>query len=282
MLSLQSARFVELTDTGRVHVLGQGTWRMGEDPRNHDAEIASLRMGIELGFNLVDTAELYGGGTTERLVGEAIEGLRSKVFLVSKVLPHHATVRGTISACKESLRRLRVDELDMYLLHWRGRVPLSQTVQAFEQLRSDGLIRSWGVSNFSVEDMGDLWSAGGERCAANQILYNLCRRGVEFDLLPWCERNKVAVMAYSPIEQGSLVKHPVVNRIAHSHGATAAQVALAWVLRQPGMISIPKAGNPAHLRENAKALDVHLSSSDLETLDIVFARPTRKTKLEMI
>jgi len=266
-----------------VPILGQGTWQLGENPRKKRAEVAALRLGLDLGMTLMDTAEMYGDGATEKLVAEAIAGRRDEVFLVSKVLPHHATVRGTIAACEASLRRLNTDVIDLYLLHWRGSVALSETLEAFTALVKAGKIRYWGVSNFDDADMEELFALnGGEEVATNQVLYNLTRRGIERDLLPLCRTHRIPIMAYSPIEQGRVLGRAELRRIADRHGVTPVQVALAWVLRAENIIAIPRSGNPDHVRENRAALDIQLTSADIGELDLAFAAPTGKRPLEMI
>jgi diketogulonate reductase-like aldo/keto reductase len=256
---------------------------MAEDPRRRDEEIAALRLGIDLGMTLIDTAEMYADGGAEQLVGEAIEGCRDDVFLVSKVLPHHATLRGTMEACERSLQNLKVDELDLYLLHWRGPVPLEDTLEAFETLIGAGKIRLWGVSNFDVADMEELLDLpNGDDVSTDQVLYNLEHRGIELDLLPWCERGGVPVMAYSPIEQGELLRQPVLRSIGARHEATSAQIALAWVLRRDNVCAIPRATKPAHVRENRKALDIRLSAADLTELDRAFPPPISKQRLAVL
>jgi diketogulonate reductase-like aldo/keto reductase len=266
-----------------VPVLGQGTWGMGEDPNSRQSEIDALRFGLDNAMKLIDTAEMYGDGAAEELVGEAIHGRRDKAFLVSKVLPQNASRRGTIEACEQSLRRLGTDHIDLYLLHWRSQVPLAETLAAFEELVRAGKIRHWGVSNFDLSDMVELASLhGGPAVATDQVLYNLMRRGIEYDLLPWCEQHNIPVMAYSPLEQNRLLGDRELRRIADSYSATPAQVALAWVLRNDRIIAIPKAGTPAHARQNLAALDVPLSKDDLAALDRAFAPPTAKRPLEMI
>jgi diketogulonate reductase-like aldo/keto reductase len=256
---------------------------MGENPKKRAYEIAALRLGIQYGMTLIDTAEMYGDGASEELIGEAIEGRRKEVFLVSKVLPHHATRIGTIDACERSLLRLGTDHLDLYLLHWRGTVPLAETLAGFADLMRAGKIRRWGVSNFDTADMEELVSLpGGDEVATNQVLYNLTRRGIEYDLLPRCEQRNIPIMAYSPIEQGRLLKDPVLMAIGALHNATPAQVALAWVLRRERMIAIPKAGTPEHVKENREALDIDLTEDDLAELDRAFPPPTKKVPLEMI
>ena len=244
-----------------IPVLGQGTWHMAEDPRRRADEIAAVRLGIDLGLTLIDTAEMYADGGAEELVGKAVEGHRDEVFLVSKVLPHHATRRGTIEACNRSLMRLDADMIDLYLLHWPGPIPLEETIEAFQALVSAGKIRYWGVSNFDTADMEELVNlTGGDEVATDQVLYNLNYRGIEFDLLPWCQRGGLPVMAYSPIEQGRILRHPALIAVAACHpGVTPAQVALAWVLRQDGICAIPRAGKPAHVRENRVACDLRLN-----------------------
>jgi diketogulonate reductase-like aldo/keto reductase len=266
-----------------IPVLGQGTWHMAENSRRRADEIAALRLGIDLGMTLIDTAEMYADGGAEELVGEAIDGRRHEVFLVSKVLPQNATRRGTVAACDRSLMRLGVDEIDLYLLHWRGMVPLEETLDAFDGLIGVGKIRHWGVSNFDVDDMEELLDLpSGSEVATDQVLYNLVRRGIEYDLLPWCQRRGLPIMAYSPIEQGQVLRHPALKVIAERHpGVTPAQVALASVLRQDGVCAIPQSGNPEHVRENRGALDVRLTSRDLADLDRALPPPTRKQPLAM-
>jgi diketogulonate reductase-like aldo/keto reductase len=276
-------RVTKLPAGEAVPVLGQGTWYLGEGRRPRAEEIAALRLGIDLGMFLIDTAEMYGNGAAEKLIGEAIAGRRDEVFLVSKVLPGNATRSGTVAACDRSLERLRSDQLDLYLLHWRGVVPLAETLEGFEALMRAGKIRYWGVSNFGVADMEELWRIrGGRDVATDQVLYNLSRRGIEWDLLPWCRQRGVPLMAYSPIEQGRLLGHPVLQDVAARYGATAAQVALAWVLRQPDVIAIPKAGDPLHVEGNRAALDLRLTEQDLALLDRAFPPPTGPRPLEMI
>jgi diketogulonate reductase-like aldo/keto reductase len=256
---------------------------MAEDARRREDEVAALRLGLDLGMTLIDTAEMYADGAAEELVGEAIAERRDDVFLVSKVLPDHATRRGTIAACEGSLRRLGTNRLDLYLLHWRGPVPLEETLDAFAALVRAGKIRNWGVSNFDVSDLAELVDLpGGEDVQTDQVLYNLTRRGIEYDLLPWCRQRGLPIMAYSPIEQGRLLGHPLLQGVAARHGATPAQVALAWVLRQDSVNAIPKAGTPAHVRENRTALDLHLTEQDLATLDRAFPPPTGPQPLEML
>jgi len=263
--------------------LGQGTWGMAEDPRCRKDEVAALRLGFDLGMTLVDTAQMYADGGAEALVGEAIAGRRDELFLVSKVLPENATRAGTFAACEHSLRRLRTDRLDLYLLHWRGNVPLEETLEAFAALIDAGKIRYWGVSNFDVVDMIKLWKLdGGANVATDQVLYNLTRRGIEYDLMPWCRNRNIPIMAYSPIEQGRLLDDRELRHVAARHNATPAQVALAWVLRQDGVVAIPKAANIAHVREDYAALELHLTGEDLTALDRAFPAPTEAMPLAML
>jgi diketogulonate reductase-like aldo/keto reductase len=265
-----------------IPVLGQGSWHMAEVRERRAQEIAALRLGLDLGMNLIDTAEMYAEGDAERLVGEAIAGRRDEVFLVSKVLPANATRRGTIDACEASLRRLKTDRLDLYLLHWRGSAPLLQTIEAFTELTERGLIRHWGVSNFDVLDLIDLRRIPrGTDAQTDQVLYNLARRSPEYQLLPWCRELNLPVMAYSPIEQGGILGHPAVRGVAERREITPAQVALAWVLRRPGICAIPKSGTRTHVYENAAAVGVKLTEADLTELDLAFPAPLRPQPLEM-
>ncbi len=276
-------RTVKLPNGEAVPALGQGTWGMGEQARRAADEALALRLGLDLGMTLIDTAEMYGDGGAEEVVADAIAGRRNEVFLVSKVLPENASRRGTVEACERSLRRLGTDRIDLYLLHWRGGVPLAETLEAFAALLESGKILSWGVSNFDTDDMQELAGLpGGTGCATNQVLYNLTRRGIAFDLLPWCRQHHIPLMAYSPVEQGRLLGQSALKAIAARHDATPAQVALAWLLRQPDLIVIPKATNPAHVRENRAALDLALTGEDLADLDKAFPPPTRKRPLEML
>ncbi|WP_159717867.1 aldo/keto reductase [Geminicoccus flavidas] len=274
---------VELPGGERVPALGQGTWYMGERSASRAAEVAALRRGIELGMTLIDTAEMYGEGGAEIVVGEAVAGQRDGVFIVSKVYPHNASSKGTLAACERSLQRLNTDRIDLYLLHWRGRYPLAETVAAFERLQRDGKIRYWGVSNLDTDDMEELSAVpGGRACAANQILLNLTRRGPEFDLLPWCRQRGMPVMAYSPIEQGRLPASPELDEVARRHGVDRFAVALAWVLHHPGVIAIPKASSQTHVAANRRAADLRLDKDDLALLDRAFPPPRRKRPLEML
>jgi diketogulonate reductase-like aldo/keto reductase len=276
-------RRVTLPSGDAMPALGQGTWRMAERPERRSQEIAALRLGIELGMTLIDTAEMYADGAAEELVAEAVQGQRDRVFLVSKVYPHRAGRRDVVAACEESLSRLRTDRLDLYLLHWRGSVPLSETVEGFEALRSAGKIRAWGVSNFDTDDMRELTSVpGGQACATNQVLYNVTRRGPEFDLLPWMAARRMPLMAYSPVEQGRLAGASALAPIARNHGVTPAQVALAWALRRPDVMAIPKAADPAHVRDNARSLELALDPDDLQAIDQAFRPPSRKRPLDIL
>jgi diketogulonate reductase-like aldo/keto reductase len=283
MLSAAVVRSTTLPQGEAVPALGQGTWGMAEGKHSRDEEITALRTGLDLGMTLIDTAEMYADGGAEELVGEAIHGRRGEVFLVSKVLPQNASQTGTIAACERSLKRLKTKWIDLYLLHWRGPILLEKTVQAFDELVQLGKIRYWGVSNFDVSDIKELFSLNSRTSVAtDQVLYNLTRRGIEYDLLPWCLERKIPVMAYSPVEQGRLLAHPELLRIAKQHNAQPAQIALAWALRQDKVIAIPRAGIPAHVRENRKALDVRLTEADLTKLDRAFPPPTRKQPLAML
>ncbi|MDV6014438.1 aldo/keto reductase [Haloechinothrix sp. LS1_15] len=276
-------RYLQLTADERLPALGQGTWGMGERADRAASEVAALRHGMDRGLGLIDTAEMYGGGGAEEIVGSAIAGRRDEAFLVSKVFPHNAGKREAISACERSLERLGTDRIDLYLLHWRGTVPLEETLEAFERLRSDGKIRHFGVSNLDAHDMAELWSLPlGDQVVTDQVLYNLSRRGVEFDLLPRCRERGIPVMAYSPIEQGRLLGNATVRRVAERHSVTPARVALAWVLHQPGVCAIPKASDPDHVDDNVAALDLTLGADDLAELDAEFPAPTAATPLEIL
>ncbi|HEY4211307.1 MAG TPA: aldo/keto reductase [Steroidobacteraceae bacterium] len=265
-----------------IPLLGQGTWYFGEQSTQRAGEIAALRLGLDLGLTLIDTAEMYADGGAEEVVGEAIRGRREEVFLVSKVLPHNASLRGTLAACEHSLQRMGTDRIDLYLLHWPGSHPLQDTLTAFAKLVEQGKIRYWGVSNFDVDDLNELLALrGGEQCATNQILYNLTRRGIEWDLLPWSRQRHMPLMAYSPVEQGRLLSNPALHRVAARHSATAAQVALAWVLRS-GAIAIPRSRSLEHVRENRASLDIALTPEDLSDLDRAYPPPKRKEPLGML
>jgi diketogulonate reductase-like aldo/keto reductase len=271
-----------LNSGAMVPVLGLGTWRMGERGSERAAEVRAVKLGLELGVRLVDTAEMYGEGVAEQIVGEAMGSLRDSIYLVSKVYPHNASRKGTVAACERSLRRLKTDRLDLYLLHWRGSHPLAETVEGFEALKKAGKIMSWGVSNFDVDDLDQLAAvANGGSCACDQVLYHLGARGIEWQLLGKCQAARTLVMAYSPLGQGAILRKPALRKIARKHGCDPGAVALAWVLRQPGVITIPKATQPEHVRANMKALDVKLAMDDLAALDAEFPAPRRASPLAM-
>jgi diketogulonate reductase-like aldo/keto reductase len=286
----RAMKTIALSDGERVPVLGQGTWRMGENTRAHRNEVAALRLGIELGMTLLDTAEMYGEGGAEEVVADAIEGQRDRVFVVTKVYPHNASPTELSKACERSLKRLRIDAVDLYLLHWRERnTRLEETVEAFEKLRGTGKIKRWGVSNFDVEDMEDLWSLkNGTNCAANQVLYNLRNREIESGLLPFLHQRSTnnyqpVVMAYSPVGHGrGLLENATLKKIAKYHGGTTSQIALAWVLRQPGIIAIPKASKEKHVHDNLRSIEIKLTNEDLADLDREFPPPKSKKPLPML
>jgi len=274
---------IPLPDGTTVPALGMGTWMMGESPQLREEEIATLRRGLDLGLGLIDTAEMYGEGASEALVGEAIRGRRDEVFLVSKVYPHNASATAMPKSCEASLQRLGVECLDLYLLHWSGRVPIEETVRTFEKLQAQGKIRRWGVSNLDMREMRALSATpGGLQVATNQVLYNLGRRGIEWDLLPWCLERSVPVMAYSPIEQGQILDNPDLCELAESLDLTPARLALAWLLHQDGIIAIPKTSTRGHLEDNALAADTVLSDETLAALDALFPPPDRATPLDML
>jgi diketogulonate reductase-like aldo/keto reductase len=274
---------VSFPDGATVPALGLGTWRMGEQRRRAAAEAAALRQGIDLGMTLIDTAEMYGDGRAEEIVGQAIAGRRDQVFLVSKVYPHNAGRRSAVSACERTLGRLGTDRLDLYLLHWRGSIPLAETVAAFERLVADGKILRWGVSNFDADDLAELWTLPeGRRCATNQVLYHLGERGVEWSLLPWMRARRLPLMAYSPLGQGDLVTRHGLRSIAAGMDATAAQVALAWLLRQPDLLVIPKAASIEHLAANRAAADLRLGADTLAALDSAFPPPVGPSRLAIL
>jgi len=279
----QPMRSVTLHDGERVPALGQGTWHMGEDRRRAAEEAASIRLGIDLGMTLIDTAEMYGGGGAEEVIARAAEGIRDSLFIVSKVYPHNASRTGVVAACERSLKHLATDRIDLYLLHWRGSIPLAETLEGFQRLERDGKIRYHGVSNFDRADMAE-WAAlrDGNTVAANQVLYNLSRRGPEWDLMPWCREHQVAIMAYTPLGQGQMLGNPALVEIGRRRNATAAQIALAWLLRREGTIVIPKASRAEHVRENRGALDIALTEEDLAALDRTFPPPGGKTRLGML
>jgi len=265
----------------RVPAFGMGTWYMGEKAASRKAEVAALRHGLDLGLRLVDTAEMYGDGGAEEVVGEAIAGRRDEAFVVSKVYPHNASRKGIAAACERSLRRLKTDRLDLYLLHWHGNVPFEETIAGFEALRAAGKIRHWGVSNLDIGDMEELWVLS-KAAQANQLLYNLSRRGIEWDLLPWLRERRVPVMAYSPIEQARLLKNRALLEFSKRHGMTPAQAALAWLLANDDVIVIPKASHPAHLQENLEAIEKNLTREQLAELDRAFPPPRAPSPLEML
>lgn len=276
-------KYVTLPSGEQVAALGQGTWQMGDIRGQRDEEIATLRLGLDLGLTLIDTAEMYGGGRSEALIGEALAGRRDEAFLVSKVMPSNASQRGVVAACEQSLRHLQTDRIDLYLLHWPGSVPLQETLQGFEALVRAGKIRYWGVSNFDVDDMQDVVDLpGGAAVATNQVLYNLSRRGVEWDLLPWLRQRAIPLMAYSPIEQARLLRNSKLNDFATRHGMTPAQVALAWLLAADDVMVIPKTSQRERLRENVAALEHPLNAQQLAELDVLFPAPTGPRALEML
>lgn len=274
---------VTLPGGEQVPAFGMGSWKLGDDRAARAEEIATLRLGLDLGARLIDSAEMYGDGRAEELIAEAIAGRRDEAFLVSKVYPHNATARGAPAACERSLRRLNTDRIDLYLLHWRGNVPLAETLEAFTRLREAGKIRHYGVSNLDLADMQALWQLpGGDGIATDQLLYNLARRGIEWDLLPWLRQRRVPLMAYSPIEQGRLVGNRKLAGFARRHGMTPAQAALAWLLARDDVIVIPKTGRRARLKENLGALDHVLTAAQLAELDQLFAPPKGPSSLAML
>jgi diketogulonate reductase-like aldo/keto reductase len=276
-------KLVSLPSGETVPALGQGTWRMGEDLAIRSEEIETLRLGLDLGATLIDTAEMYGEGSAEELVGKAMEGRRDAVFLVDKVLPQNASRRGMVQACGRSLRRLGTDRIDLYLLHWRGNIPLHETLEAFTALQRDGKIRHYGVSNFDLQDMEDLWAEeGGAAVATNQLLYNLSRRGIEWHLLPWLRNKGLPVMAYSPIEQARLARDGRLAGFAKRHAMTPAQAALAWLLSNDDVVIIPKTGSRTRCKENLGALDRNLTAAQRAELDVLFPPPARPRPLEML
>ena len=275
-------RTITLPSGERVPALGMGTWHVGDDPRHREDEIAALRLGIEMGASLIDTAEMYGEGRAESLIGEAIAGVRDQVFLVSKVYPDNASREGALAACERSLKRLATDRIDLYLLHWRGSIPLEETVEAFEALQRAGKIRYWGVSNLDVSDMQALTSLpGGAAVQTDQVLYNLSRRRIEHDLVPWLRERRIPIMAYSPIEQARLASHRKLQAFAERNGMTAAQAALGWVMKDDDVIAIPKTSMPEHVIENVAAADIRLDAEELADLDALFRLPP-PGPLEMI
>ena len=276
-------RTVTLRSGEKIPQLGQGTWHMGERAGNRAAEAKAIQAGIDLGMTLIDTAEMYGEGGAEEVVATAISGRRDDVFIVSKVYPHNASRKGTIAACERSLKRLGTDRIDLYLLHWRGSHPLSETIAAFEQLKAGGKIRHWGVSNLDTGDMAELRGVkDGSNCAANQVLYHLGSRGIDYDLIADSAQHNVTVMAYSPLGQGDILDDAALAQVAKKHGVTSAAVAIAWTMRHPHVVSIPKAANLAHVKQNAAAAAIVLDAADLKTLDQAFPPPKRKTSLGML
>lgn len=282
-MSMSTNRQVTLPTGEKVPALGQGTWYMGEDPSSRAHEVRALQEGIERGMTLIDTAEMYGSGGAEVVTGEAIAGRRDDVYLVSKVLPYNAGYDDCLAACARSLDRLGTDRLDLYLLHWQGGVRLEETLDAFAKLVEDGKIRSWGVSNFDADDMAELMALpGGFAVATDQVLYNLTRRWPEPELVPFCRARGVPLMAYSPIEQGRMLRHATLREVADRHEATPAQVALAWLLAQDDVMVIPKASRLEHVRDNRAALDLELTEEDLQTLDDSFPAPRGRAALELL
>ncbi len=273
---------IRLRGQKEIPILGQGTWRMGEKASQKQMEIDALKLGIDLGMTLIDTAEMYGEGGAEKIVSEAIALRREEIYLVSKFYPHNASYDGVIAACDRSLSRLKTDYLDLYLLHWRGSVPLSETLSGLQHLKQAGKILDYGVSNFDTDDMEEAESnPGGKEIVTNQVLYNLMRRGIEWDLLPWCKKRGIPIMAYSPVEQRAFVNDSKLNNIAAKHNATSTQIALSWLLHQDNVISIPKATNPNHVKENRAALDIELTEEDLQQLERAYKPPSRKMSLAM-
>lgn len=267
----------------KVPLIGQGTWHMGENPSKKEREIKALQKGLDLGLSLIDTAEMYGDGKAEEVVGEAIKGRRPKAFIVSKVLPSNASRKGIALACEESLKRLGTDYIDLYLLHWRSSYPIFETVGALEILVEEGKILNWGVSNLDTTYMEEIFQLdSGKNCTTNQILYNPFRRGPEFDLIPWCQKNKIPIMAYSPMEQGRILNNKALVKIAEKHGTSTGQICLAWILMQDKMMVIPKSSTPKHIKENAKAWEIKLDEDDLKLINAQFPPPAKKEVLAML
>lgn len=283
-----NVKTVTFPDGTTVPAIGQGTWYMGERESEFRSEVNALKQGLDAGMTLIDTAEMYAEGGAEKVVGEAIAGRRDEVFLVSKVYPHNAGGQKAVTACEQSLKRLQTDCIDLYLLHWRGSIPLHETVAAMEKLQQAGKIRRWGVSNLDTDDMHSLWQiSGGEKCMTNQVLYHAAARGIEFDLLPWCKDHGVPVMAYCPLAQAGQLRHdvltaPVLLDIAQARGVSSAQIALAWVTRTNNVIAIPKAVQPHHVKDNADALTLRLTEDEIALIDRVFPAPRHKTPLDMV
>ena len=273
---------LKLRSGKEIPILGQGTWRMGEKASQKQAEINALKLGIDLGMTLIDTAEMYGEGGAERVVSEAIGDRRQEVYLVSKFYPYNASYQGVIKACDRSLARLKTDYLDLYLLHWRGSIPLAETLEGLQHLKQAGKILDYGVSNFDTDDMEEAESLpSGKEIVINQVLYNLIHRGIEWDLLPWCQKRSIPIMAYSPVEQRAFVNDSKLKNIAVKHNATPTQIALSWLLQQDHVISIPKATNPQHIKENCSAKEIDLTEEDIKEIDLAFKPPSRKMSLAM-
>ncbi|WP_026702268.1 aldo/keto reductase [Salibacterium aidingense] len=281
-------RTITLPDGTILPSIGQGTWHMGEKPSEKKAEVKALQLGLDLGMKVIDTAEMYGSGGAEHVVKEAVQGRREEAFIVSKALPHNAGGDKLIEACENSLKRMSTDYMDLYLLHWRGSIPLRETIQGMEQLQKDGKILRWGVSNLDTSDMQELWETeGGQRCMTNQVLYHLGSRGIEFDLLPWQRDHAIPTMAYSPLAQGgslrrSMMEHPELQAIAETHKASVQQILLSWVLRTGDILAIPKAVQEEHVYDNAAAAAVHLTEDDVIRLDQAFKPPEKKQPLDII
>lgn len=273
---------LKLRSGKEIPILGQGTWRMGEKASQKQAEIKALKLGIDLGMTLIDTAEMYGEGGAERVVSEAISNRRQEVYLVSKFYPYNASYQGVIKACERSLSRLKTDYLDLYLLHWRGSIPLAETLEGLQHLKQAGKILDYGVSNFDTDDMEEAESLpSGKEIVTNQVLYNLIHRGIEWDLLPWCKKRSIPIMAYSPVEQKAFVNNSRLKNLAVKHNATPTQIALSWLLQQDNVISIPKATNPEHIKENVAAKEIYLTEEDIKEIDLAFKPPSRKMSLAM-
>jgi len=280
---------IQLLDQSHLPFIGQGTWFMGENPSAKQKEVSALQYGIDQGMSLIDTAEMYGSGGAELVVGEAIKGQdRSKLYIVSKVYPHNAGKNNIFRACEQTLQRLETDYLDLYLLHWRGSVPLSETVACMEELVRQGKIKRWGVSNFDTEDMKELWQVpDGNKCVVNQVLYHLGSRGIEYDLLPWMEKHQVATMAYCPLAQAGTLRRGLFNNtavkaVAKKHGISVAQVLLGFVLNKPNIIAIPKAASIEHVAENAAMGNIKLDNDDIKLLDEHYPGPTHKMPLDIV
>ncbi|QCR36025.1 aldo/keto reductase [Nissabacter sp. SGAir0207] len=280
-----SEKHVTLPDGTRLPAIGQGSWNMGERPEQRPAEVRALQQGLDAGLTLIDTAEMYADGGAEEVVGQAIAGRREEAFIVSKVYPHHAAGHKAVQACENSLRRLKIEQIDLYLLHWRGSARLEETIAAMEKLQQSGKIARWGVSNLDTDEMETLWRLpGGDQCQTNQVLYHAASRGIEFDLLPWCGEHALPVMAYCPLAQAGqrLLEEGTLNRLAAEHGVSSAEVALAWVIRNGQVMAIPKAVQPQHVAQNARALALTLSPEDMLAINQAFPPPERKVPLAVI